>query len=48
MNEVVKKEPQELTTNPSKLIEIAINQNADVGKLEKLMELQIRWEQEQG
>ncbi len=29
---------------PMDLLQIAMNQNADIGKLEKLMELQMRWE----
>ena len=32
------------STQPTQLIELAINQNADVEKLEKLMEMQERWE----
>ena len=39
---------QEITkqdnSNPQNLIELAINQNADIEKLEKLMNLQERWE----
>lgn len=31
-------------TNPMTLIEIAITQNADVDKLEKLLDLQMKWE----
>jgi hypothetical protein len=31
------------TTSPSQLMQIAVEQNADVDKLEKLMELQERW-----
>jgi len=30
---------------PSKLLEIAVSQNADIDKLEKLLDLQMRWEQ---
>ena len=41
--EVLKKgEVQAMT--PNRLLEIAVQGNADVDKLEKLMELQIRWE----
>ena len=29
---------------PMDLLKLAMNQNADIGKLEKLMELQLRWE----
>lgn len=32
-------------TTPAVLLELAVNQNADIDKLEKLMELQIRWEE---
>ena len=37
-------EKQLEVSNPSRLIEIAINQNADVDKLSKLMDMQERWE----
>ncbi len=36
--------PANVGMNPARLIEIAINQDSDIDKLEKLMELQIRWE----
>lgn len=32
-------------TTPAVLLELAVNQNADIEKLEKLMELHIRWEE---
>jgi ERF superfamily len=35
--------PQALTT-PAELLQIAVNQNADIDKLTKLMDLQERWE----
>jgi hypothetical protein len=35
---------EERSITPMELIQIAMNQNADIGKLEKLMELQLRWE----
>lgn len=35
---------EELTTTPNKLLELAINANADIDKLERLMALQERWE----
>ena len=38
-------QPTALAVNPMRLIEIALNQNADVGKLEALFNLQLRWEQ---
>ena len=40
-------EVQRVDTSPNKLIEMAITQNADVDKLEKLMQLQERWEANQ-
>lgn len=40
--EIVPTPPQAVT--PMALIEIAVNQNADINKIEKLMELQLRWE----
>lgn len=40
-NEVIK--PQE-DANPSALLQLAIQQNLDIDKLEKLMELQERWQ----
>lgn len=36
---------QVATANPMQLIEAAINSNADIDKLERLMDLQERWEQ---
>lgn len=47
MNNLVKKNSTELVSQGqqySKLMELAITQNADVDKLEKLMDLQERWE----
>lgn len=46
-NELVKKEQstQAATTSPMQLIEVAVNANADIDKLERLMGLQERWEQ---
>ena len=39
------KEPVALAqANPWSLIQLAVSQNADIAKLEKLMELQMRWE----
>ena len=35
---------QSMVTTPSKLLEMAVSQNADIDKLEKLMDLQQRWE----
>lgn len=47
-NEVQKIEREEsravATTSPTHLIEMAISQNADVDKLERLMDMQERWE----
>lgn len=34
-----------LTTTPATLLEIAVSQNADIEKLEKLMDLHMKWEQ---
>jgi len=42
--EVVKKKGTAVATTPSELIRIAVEANADVEKLEKLMDLQMRWE----
>jgi len=51
MNQVitVEKEPQQtgLVSQPMRLIEMAISNNADIEKLEKLMALQERWDKEQ-
>lgn len=47
---IVKTEPvaqvaiERVAVTPMELIQVAMNQNADVDKLEKLMELQLRWE----
>lgn len=44
------KEPQQITAHsptPADLVQIAINQNADLEKLEKLMDLQLKWEANQ-
>ena len=38
---------KQLTTTPAQLLEIAVNKDADIDKLQKLMELQIRWEDRQ-
>ena len=35
---------QTMVTTPSQLLEMAVSQNADIEKLEKLMDLQQRWE----
>lgn len=47
-NQVAKIEREEsravATTSPTHLIEMAISQNADVDKLERLMDMQERWE----
>lgn len=44
-NDLVQKEnTQVATTSPMHLIEMAINANADIDKLERLMDLQERWE----
>lgn len=46
-SELVKQEQstQVATTSPMQLIEVAVNANADIDKLERLMGLQERWEQ---
>lgn len=46
-NKIVKQEQpnQVSTTSPMQLIEAAVNANADIDKLERLMSLQERWEQ---
>lgn len=36
-----------VVAEPSRLIELAITQNADIGKLERLMDLQERWNNDQ-
>ncbi len=36
--------PEHQTTNPANLVAIAVQQNADLAKIEKLMGLQERWE----
>lgn len=41
----VKQSAQVATTSPMQLIEAAVNANADIDKLERLMSLQERWEQ---
>lgn len=35
---------EENSVTPMQLLQVAMSQNADIGKLEKLMELQLRWE----
>lgn len=40
-------EVQSVDTSPNRLIEMAITQNADVDKLERLMQMQERWEANQ-
>lgn len=48
MNDIVKSEDQTIQPlEPSKLLELAIAQGADINKLEKLMALQERWEKTQ-
>lgn len=42
--ELVKRESTELSVNPMQLLSIAVQQGADIDKLEKLMALQERWE----
>lgn len=42
--EIAKKEPQKTELTPADLLSIAVQQNADLDKLEKLMDLQARWE----
>src|SRR5690606_16903552 len=48
MNDLAKTEPQALkTTNavtPMQLLQVAMDQGADIDRLEKLMDLQQRWE----
>lgn len=48
MNAVVKHEPREVapiqSTTPAQLLSIAVQQGADLDKLQKLMDLQERWE----
>lgn len=50
-NEIIKTEERQQnavsTTSPAKLLEIAVNANADIDKLEKLMNLQNIWEMKQ-
>jgi ERF superfamily len=36
---------EDAAINPMDLLQIAVNKDADISKLEKLMELQLRWEQ---
>ena len=43
MNEIVKQEP----STPAKLLELAVSQNLDIDKLERLMEMQVRWEEKE-
>jgi hypothetical protein len=43
---IVKNAPKQLATTPMHLIEMAVAQGADVDKLAKLMDLQMRWEQD--
>lgn len=46
MSDVTIKENNQIaTTSPMQLIEVAVNANADIDKLERLMSLQERWEQ---
>lgn len=45
--EVQKTEITQIDNTPAKLIELAINQNADVDKLERLMSMQLKWESSQ-
>lgn len=48
MNEVATRQPTALaTTTPSDLLRIAVESNADLDKLQKLMDLQDRWEANQ-
>jgi len=42
--QVAKDHEKQLTTTPAQLLAIAVNKDADIEKLGKLMELQIRWE----
>lgn len=44
MSELVKKEQSNVIATPAVLLEMAVQQNADIDKLSKLMELQERWE----
>ena len=37
----------QVTTSPMRLVELAINQNADIDKLSKLMDMQERWDAQQ-
>ena len=46
-NEVIKAEVKSLTVTPSVLLERAVEQGADLDKLEKLMDLQDRWDANQ-
>lgn len=52
-NEIVQRESHEVAerpqqqNNPMRLVEMAISQNADVDKLERLMDMQERWEQKE-
>jgi len=44
MNQIAKKDVLPTVTTPADLLNIAVSQNADLDKMEKLMELQERWE----
>ena len=46
MSNLAKVETKQVTTvTPAQMLQIAVEQNADIDKLEKLMDLQERWEQ---
>ncbi|MBE9515980.1 MAG: ERF family protein [Proteobacteria bacterium] len=44
MNEIAKKTENQVITTPADLLKMAVGQNADLDKMEKLMALQERWE----
>jgi hypothetical protein len=45
MNQVATKQAQQIAATPADLLQIAVQSNADIDKLEKLMNLQQRWEE---
>lgn len=47
MNDIVKKESTDVAITPTQMLAIAVEQGADLDKLEKLMDLQERWEDKQ-
>lgn len=48
MSELMEREPVPVVVNsPMRLIEMAVSQNADIEKLERLLDLQTKWDAEQ-